>query len=159
MCYNVITVRDTTNTLQEELIMAKKNVTVAVEDMVTVRGTVKLVNEYQELILLQKQLKDRTDALKAEIMTKMAENGVTECKAGNYKVVIGERHNSGTVDKNILEAKYPEIYEECYKAPDKEITLTFSVKAFTKSKGESTTKMWEDIMAEINGINALVVAD
>lgn len=137
--------------------MAKK--TIAIEDMVTVRGTVKLVNEYQELVLLQKQLEDRTKELKKEIMRKMAENGVTECKAGNYKVTIGTRHNSGTIDKDILETKYPEIYQECYKAPKNETGLTFTVKAFTKGKGESTTKMWEDIMAEINGINALVVAD
>lgn len=137
--------------------MAKK--TIAIEDMVTVRGTVKLVNEYQELVLLQKQLEARTDELKKEIMQKMAENGVTECKAGNYKVTIGERHNSGTIDKNVLEAKYPEVYAECYRAPKNEFYQTFSVKAFTKGKGESTTKMWEDIMAEINGINALVVAD
>lgn len=137
--------------------MAKK--TIAIEDMVTVRGTVKLVNEYQELVLLQKQLEARTDELKKEIMQKMAENGVTECKAGNYKVTIGERHNSGTVDKTKLETEYPEIYKECYKAPKNEVSLTFAVKAFTKGKGESTTKMWEDIMAEINGINALVVAD
>ena len=134
--------------------MAKKNV--AIETMVTVRGTVKLVNEYQELVMLQKQLKDRTDELKKEIMQKMAENGVTECKAGNYKVVVGERHNSGTIDKTKLEAEYPEVYKECYKEPENDVTLTFAVKAFTKGKGESTTKMWTDIMAEINGINALV---
>lgn len=139
--------------------MAKKNVTVNVEDMVTIRGTVKLVNEYQELVLLQKQLEARTKELKKEIMTKMAEKGVTECKAGNYRVVIDERHNSGTIDKDVLEAKYPEVYAECYKAPKNEFYQTFSVKAFTKGKSESTTKMWADIMAEINGINALVVAD
>ena len=139
--------------------MAKKNVTVAVEDMITVRGTVKLVNEYQELIMLQKQLETRTKELKKQIMTKMAEQGVTECKAGNYKVVIGERHNSGTIDKTKLEVEYPEAYEKCYKAPENEFYQTFSVKAFTKDRGESTTKMWADIMAEINGINAQVVMD
>ena len=137
--------------------MAKK--TIAIEDMVTVRGTVKLVNEYQELVLLQKQLDDRIKELKKDIMRKMAESGVTECKAGNYKVTVGTRHNSGTINRKVLEANYPEIYRECYVAPENETSLTFSVKAFTKGKGESTTKMWEDIMAEINGINALVVAD
>jgi hypothetical protein len=128
--------------------MAKKIANV--EDMVTVKGTVKLVNEYQELVMLQKQLKEKSDAIKKEIMELMAKADVTECKAGKYKVSIGTRRNSGTIDKEKLETNYPEVYAECYKAPEKETTLTFTVKAFTVPKGESTTKIFEDILASIN---------
>ena len=128
--------------------MAKK--TVNVENMVTVRGTVKLVNEYQELVLLQKQLKDKAEVLKKEIMRLMTEAGVTEAKAGNYKVTIGVRHNSGTVDKDKLKANYPEAYADCYKDPTNPTTPQFTVKAFTVPRGESTAKMLADIIAAID---------
>lgn len=132
--------------------MAKKNVNV--EEMVTIRGTVKLVKEYQELAELEALIKNRMDELKEEVMDKMAAKNITECKAGNFKVNVQYAHNSGTIDKAKLEAKYPEIYKECYKAPKKEITKRFIVKAFSACpKTTSTTKIFDELVAKYNMVN------
>ena len=131
--------------------MAKKNVNV--EEMVTIRGTVKLVKEYQELAELEALIKNRKNELKKAVMAKMVANNVTECKAGNFKVTLQEAHNSGTIDKTKLEVYYPEAYAACYKAPKTETTEKFVVKAFTPTKSESTTKIFNELIAQYNLVN------
>lgn len=130
--------------------MAKKNALANVKEMATIRGTAKLIKEYQDLAELEDLINKRKEEIKQVVKDKMKANHFTEIKAGDFKVTLQESHNHGSINKEMLKAKYPEIYEEFYKAPKTEISEKFIVKAFTKSKVKTTPEMLNGLMIALN---------
>lgn len=117
------------------------------EEIEALRGTAKLIEEYQKLKTAKTEIETRTKQISAEVMALMMKNGIDVMRAGNYKVTIVTKKGIEGFDKDALKVDYPEIYKEYVKPAKTDFTYAFNVNAMNgkPAKVKGTTALVESI--------------